>query len=543
MATMQRLVISLFTPLALGVTVWAQCNPMPPVVTTTVAGNGQKGTMFDIVNTTAGSVTIQSFEQCFLAAGTSAFEIYTKVGTWSGSENTAGAWTLVGSNPAVVHGVAPVLDPLGIPVNVTIPAGGTQAFYLTVTNATATNVAYTTGVNQINTVIGTDGLLEVRAGPGKAYPFAGSLGLPTAGRLWNGRVTYCINGTPATNTSLGVGCIRLYTSFYELFATPATFDLSNSAITLTPNAGGYTVTSGGSFLPVGSVQTPPTALALGDDTAVQVPFTVGTFAGPAGAWTGVNVTSNGIVSQAAGNTLIAAPSPATMLAAPQTAFWSQADFDPVGGTGTGTIWFEESAAVSTITWDGVASWNVPGSLNTFQFQLYPNGVVVMAWGAMNTNATGANGGVLVGYSPAGASLDPGSVDLSALGSIVTTATDQPPITVTGSTRPVTGSNWNLAVTNIPAGAALGIDIFGLSDPGLNDLGFLGMPGCGLRANLDVLNAYLPAGSTHNYSLVVPANPVLIGFQVYTTSAMFVNPPPNAFGAVTANGLRGVVGDV
>ncbi len=540
---MHRLSLSLLLPVLFTGVALAQCNPMPPFITTTVAGNGQKGTMFNIVNTTTAAATIASFDQCFLAAGTSDFEIYTKTGTWSGFENTAAAWTLVGSATGLVHGVAPQLDPLPIPVNVTIPAGATQAFYLTVTNATATNVAYTTGVNQINAVIGTDGLLQVTGGPGKAYPFGSSFGLPTAGRLWNGRVNYCINGNPASNTSLGLGCIRQFTSFYEYFLTPASFDLAGSALTLTPSGGGYVVTTGGAFLPIGSVQPVPTALALGDDAAITQPFTVGSFTGPTGAWTGVTVISNGVVAQAAGNTTLAAPTVATLLGAPQTAFYTQADFDPIGGTGAGTIWFEESATVTTVTWDNVASWNNVGSQNTFQMQLYPSGTVTIVWTALA--AVGSNGGVIVGYSPGGASADPGNSDLSALGagSIVTFPADLPALSLTGTSRPVTGGTWNLTTGNIPATGALGIEILGLSDPGINDLGFLGMPGCGLRANLDLLNAFLVAGSTHNWGLAIPASPALVGVHIYATSAVAQLPPVNAFGWITSNGIDGQLGDV
>ncbi|MEO6597833.1 MAG: hypothetical protein ABIP94_24060, partial [Planctomycetota bacterium] len=412
----------------------------------------------------------------------------------------------------------------------------------TCTAATTTNVAYTSGVNQIGAVIGTDGLLQVTGGPGKAYPFGASFGLPTAGRLWNGRVSYCINGNPATNATVGQGCIREFASFYEFFSTPAAFDLSGTAITMFPSGGGYVVAPGGSFLPVGTVQASPTALPLGDDAAITQPFTVGSFPSPTGAWTGVTVISNGVVAQAAGNTTVASPVPTTMLAAPQTAFYTQADFDPVGGTGTGTIWFEESASVVTVTWDAVASWNVPGSTNTFQMQMYPNGSVTIAWVSLATG--GANGGVLVGYSPGGPSLNPGSIDLSATGSLVLTAIDGPPaIAVVAGSRPVTGATWTLNVVNQPVGSTIGVEILGVSDPGLNNLSFLGLPGCGLRASLDAINAYIASGPTHSFGLAVPANPVLIGFVVYATAAMFVSPPPNAFGAVTANAVRGTVGDV
>jgi hypothetical protein len=345
-------------------------------------------------------------------------------------------------------------------------------------------------------------------------------------------------GPLATNTSLGEGCVRRFTSFYELFAAPAAFDLNNTGITLIPAGSAYIVTPGAGFLPVGSVQSPPQTLTLGDDAEVTVPFTTGSFTGPTGAWTGLSVISNGVVSQAAGNSLIAAPSAGTALNNPQTGFYTQGDWDPTVG---GTITVEQSAAVTTVTWTNVPSWNVSGSQNTFQVQLHPSGMVSLAWGTMATG--GANGGVLVGYSPGGPSADPGSTDLSALaGALVLEASDVAALRLAAATRPIVNTSWNLDVTNVPVGGTIGLDIFGLSDPGLLDLGFAGAPGCGARASLDYVNAWIVAGGTHSYSLPIPNNPVLTGFQVFTQAAV-LQPGVNTLlgGVITSNGIRGTLG--
>jgi hypothetical protein len=352
-------------------------------------------------------------------------------------------------------------------------------------------------------------------------------------------------GTPATNLILGDGCIRSNTSFYEFFPQPADFDLAGTGISMTPAGGGYVVTQGGTFMPVGSVQATPTALALGDDAGITQPLTVGTFVGPSGPWTSIHVISNGIISQAAGNTLVAAPSTQTMLNAPQTGFWSQGDFEPVGSpTGSGTIWFEENSSVITVTWDNVKSWSTTG-FNTFQFQLFPSGQVNIVWVAMTPQ--GANGGLMVAYSPAGPSLNPGNRDLTTLSSTSITlgATDIEPLILGAATRPVLGTNWNLVTGQIPATGVFGIDIFGIADPAIMDLAFLGMPGCQLRTTPDIIvGPWLVTGPTHNYSFPVPATPMaLIGFQLFTQSAVFQVPPVNAFGAITSNGVRGTLGGV
>ena len=225
---MQLFSLAAFAAAVMAVSASAQCFS---VTTLTTAGNGQNGTMFDIVNTSSSPITIGSFDQCFFSAGTSAvIEIYTKPGTWNGSQQTPTAWTLVGSTASFVHGIAPALDALPIPVNVTIGAGATQGFYIT--GDVGTTVAYTTGNNQLGAVIGSDSSLQVTGGVGVPYPFGAPFGLPTAGRLWNGRVNYCpaTGGTVlATNTNLGAGCGASYASFYEHFTTTPSIDLSNSS--------------------------------------------------------------------------------------------------------------------------------------------------------------------------------------------------------------------------------------------------------------------------------------------------------------------------
>ena len=74
------------------------------------------------------------------------------------------------------------------------------------------------------------------------------------------------------------------------------------------------------------------------------------------------------------------------------------------------------------------------------------------------------------------------------------------------TRPVLATNWILTTSQIPATCVLGVDIFGVADPGVLDLFFVGMPTCQLRSTLDVLSAWPVLGATHNYTFPVPALP-------------------------------------
>jgi hypothetical protein len=355
----------------------------------------------------------------------------------------------------------------------------------------------------------------------------------------------------ATYQTLGAGCIAHYASMYELFNTPANFDLQNSALTLIPTgSGGYVAVRSGAYLPIGSVQSPPTALTLGDDAEVTTAFTVGSFQGPAGPWTTVTIVSNGVISELPSHPASiaggGAPNNNTFLNAAPTAFYTLADWDPSAATGGGNVWYEESAGVTTITWDNVPNWTATppaAGVNSFQFQLYPSGVVTIAW--LNLASFGNNGGVLVGYSPGGVNLDPGSRDISAIGagSVVIDPADIPGMTLTASNRPVLNTNWNLDVSNIDPTSLIGLDILGLTDPGINDLFFIGMPGCGLRSSLDVTNAWFVTGPTHSYSFAVPNVPSLVGFNLFTTSATLQSPPQNGFGAMTSNGIQGTLGSI
>lgn len=110
------------------------------------------GWMVNIINTNACPITINSFEARF--QGTAGYRIYTKIGTFVGFQTTAGAWTLVG-NLATLTGTS-TIAPTAIPiaVNVTIPSGGTQAFYLTRSdNVIANRHLYVTGAGTAGTTI------------------------------------------------------------------------------------------------------------------------------------------------------------------------------------------------------------------------------------------------------------------------------------------------------------------------------------------------------------------------------------------------------
>ncbi len=544
---MQKLSLSLLSAALLAGSAFGQCFS---VTTLTTAGNGQKGTMFNVVNNSAAPVSIGSFDQCFLAAGTSNVEIYTRAGGWSGFESNAGAWTLVGTANGMVHGAFPVLDPIPVAVGVTILPGATQGFYITSNAGFATNVAYTTGVNQLNTVIGSDPSISVTAGVGKSYPFAATFGLPTAGRLWNGRVNYCPSGAGtvlATNTTTGAGCLAAYNSFYEQFAnaTTASAALSGNVLFLSPTANGYS----GAWAPgaaAGLYVTPvaPTVLTTGDDGVVAVTPT-SPLSTPYGPQATLQISGNAIIGFGAGlldypGTNSYTPTAAGFLNSTIGGIYAWHDYN-AAEVGSGPIQSEEIGGTLYITFNAVENYANPEIVNpsTLQFQLdLATGAVRIVWVSVDANATSTFGsGHLVGVTAPGASQNPGSINLAT--ATLLTQPDVLPLAMAATSRPIIGTNWGFTTSNVPAPTIV-VEIIGLSDPNIADLFFIGMPGCGLRANLDLLNAAVVVGPSHSWSFAVPNLPALLNLHVYASSGALA--PVNAFGAITSNGIDGLIGD-
>lgn len=348
-------------------------------------------------------------------------------------------------------------------------------------------------------------------------------------------------GILGLNRTLGQGCIRAAGSFYEFFPTAAAFDLANSAFTMIRNSSGYLVLPGTSaFIPPSAAAT---TLALANNALVTVPLSV-PFPHTGGSAGSLSVSSNGFVAVASGNTASGTPAVTTMLAAAQTAWWAWHDYNPAAA-GSGLVKFEQVGALACVTWDGV--WDNAGTsatnASTFQFQFdTASGNVHVVFQTMSA----LGNGFLVGYSPGGANFDPGNTDLSVAlpGSFTVRANDVLPLTLTGVLRPVIGSPWTMSVSNVPATGTLGIDVLGLSDPNIPDLVAMGAPGCGQRASLDALTVWLVAGSTHNWSVAVPNNPVLVHLRVFAMSIV-LQPGANALfgGLITSNGIDGRIGNL
>jgi hypothetical protein len=150
--------------------------------------------MFDVyaVNT----VTIRCFEANLYAGTTANYEIWYRPGTHVGFQNNSAGWTQLGTASAVTSAGNNLPTALPIPVNVTIPAGMTYAFYIT--NDFGGGTSYTDGTAVGNYLAG-DANLTVYEGVGKSYPF----GLTFTVRNFNGTIFYDLGGPlDAENSTL-----------------------------------------------------------------------------------------------------------------------------------------------------------------------------------------------------------------------------------------------------------------------------------------------------------------------------------------------------
>lgn len=155
------------------------------VPTPIVNNNGQDGNMFDITATNA--ITIRWFEGNIANTpnATTQYYIYYKAGTHVGFESNSAAWTLIAGPVAFNPNTPNTLTRIPVPINITIPAGQTYAFYLTNTSAISNNNRYHNGT-ATGTPLATNSDLTIFEGTGGAYPF----GTFFNARPWEGNVIY-----------------------------------------------------------------------------------------------------------------------------------------------------------------------------------------------------------------------------------------------------------------------------------------------------------------------------------------------------------------
>jgi hypothetical protein len=525
--------------------------PAQSLTTTFAGGNGlgaNSTIYFDLV--LAVPLSFHQFDVNSSSTVTTAGSIEVRwcAGTYIGNDTNAGAWTLGGTGtlsaagqntPTPVLLAAPfVLPPGNYGFAVTF-LGVAQSY----TNGNGTSTPGS-GTNQTYSTAELTLLAGASAGgpPGTA--------IANTPRVFNGTIHYTIagSGTVAQRSTYGTGCYQRFASFYEYFATSATFDLANTSMSMLWNGSGYLVLPGvTAFVPPSAAAT---TVTLGDDAQTAVNLST-PFPHAGGATSSLVVCSNGYVSVATGNGTGYTASAQTMLNAPQTGWWNWSDYNP-SATAGGRVKFEQIGSVAYVTWDGVYDYGGtgPANANTFQFQFdSASGSVHLVMQGMSTIGGSISDARLVGFSPGGNSLDPGSTDLSVVvPQTISLPPVEAPLALAASARPVLGTSVNLVTSNAP-GQNVGVNFLGFGQvpaPGV-DLGFLGAAGCVALIDVNqaignvISNAGLP-GVSMSITLPIPNDPALNGWQLFSQS-LWLDATANAFGAVTSNGVALVLGNL
>ena len=150
--------------------------------TTYAGGTGQSGNMFDV--RALKTIVVTGFDIHMFDESEVEVNIYTKVGTFVGSEKNCSEWKIVKKDMPVVG--AGMGNPTFVDLtssSILMPRGRQQAFYVTL--PAGRNLRYTIGT-ETGSIYASDGYVEVHEGVGKTYP----CGRTFWNRVWNGAVHY-----------------------------------------------------------------------------------------------------------------------------------------------------------------------------------------------------------------------------------------------------------------------------------------------------------------------------------------------------------------
>ncbi|MCA8966076.1 MAG: hypothetical protein KDC48_14415, partial [Planctomycetes bacterium] len=352
---------------------------------------------------------------------------------------------------------------------------------------------------------------------------------------------YIVTSAPACaqHESYGSGCVASYRSFYELFTTTPAFDLSNTAITGLFSGNGYLM------LPGTTAFVPPTIAAtnlqLVDDGEGSVSLS-SPLSYPGGTTSTLFVCSNGFVSIGSNGTSYQ-PSAGGMLSRVSASWNVWHDFIC---NASNNVLFEEAGGVAYFTWDavlsnhGLAAGSTPSTFQ-MQFELTTGNFHIVFQNMDNVSVSGYQGGdgYLVGFSPSGASADPGSVDLTTAipATFVLDSADMRPLSLSAAARPVLGTTANLVVADIPAGTPFGAVLLGFVgyDPG-QPLAGIGMPDCFRYTDGSATVLFVAPAATATVPFAVPSGAVWLGYQVYCQGVSY-SPPLTPLGAIASNGIQ------
>jgi len=338
-------------------------------------------------------------------------------------------------------------------------------------------------------------------------------------------------GVPiATVTSVGSSCGDCTDTFYENFSSASGMDLSGSSAKLAYAGGQYSVGSG-----TNSYQTPTgSVLSLSDDSEVVVtlPFSLPY---PSGSTNQLRVCSNGFISPAGSNGTAYTPSVSSFLSGQPRWAPGWHDLNPPQG---GQVRFDASPTIAKVTWVSVPNFG-GGGTNTFQVQFESNGNVHMIWQSMSQ----AGNGWVVGWTPGGGPMDPGSIDLTSAipAGFNLCASSASGITLSTNARPILGTTVQQITSGIQPGTAFGLTMMShtQSIPPV-DLTPFGMAGCEAHLSSGTSVFWFSPSATVQVPLTVPNAPVLTGLPVVSQSFSY-NPPMTTLGLIASNGIVMVVG--
>lgn len=173
------------------------------LTTTYASNNGQYGNMFDVV--ALQNLSICSFD-INLDSGTFDVEVYSVSGSYAAVQTQPSAWGApIAVRSSLVSNGLNVPTPLQLSLQLSLAAGNTRGFYITVRNGPGIN--YTNGApGSEGSVYASDQNLEIRVGAGLQYPFL----FPQSPRIWNGAVHYATTAScppsrfQRNQTSLGL---------------------------------------------------------------------------------------------------------------------------------------------------------------------------------------------------------------------------------------------------------------------------------------------------------------------------------------------------
>jgi len=357
--------------------------------------------------------------------------------------------------------------------------------------------------------------------------------------------------------SYGEGCYAIgHESVYQHFtdAAVASTTLSGNVLLLQPTLDGYVAVW---LAGLSSTQfVPPSAAAVqmpvGNDG--EVPHVFATpHPTPFGLLASVTVQGNGIIAFGPGpveptmqNYL---PQPHRMLAGSHGGIYCWHAYNEDEG---GDVWVEHVAGVTHITFLDVENFPLGVSNpSTFQVQFdHATGAINIVFVHIDSDNSLVLGSWpqdhVIGFTPPGASADPGAVDLVTQTPWVTTP-DVRPLQLSASPDPVstatTGTLVTYSVANaLPVqagGSVLGLLVLTTVPSTPVDLGAIGAPGCFAHVGtLPLTQAFAGARGVQNVPVQVPPG-LPSGACMYVQAAALAS-SVNALGLLTSNAIKSTV---